>query len=95
MHVIEMEKLEGPAPLSLDCGREEQNSDLHEHAWRDQTERLSTTYLFRVHGIAAAFATVCMDALPLSRRERDVAVRYHIILAYSPAQTYARWRLCT
>jgi GNAT superfamily N-acetyltransferase len=86
MPVIEIEKLEGPVPPSFDCGREEQNRYFHEHAWHDQQERLSTTYLFVIYGIAAGFATVCMDALPLSRRERGVAIRYRWVSALKLAQ---------
>jgi GNAT superfamily N-acetyltransferase len=86
MRTIEIEKLDDLPPPSFDCGREEQNRYFHEHAWRDQQERLSTTYLFTIHGIAAGFATVCMDSLPLSQRERGVAIRYRWVSALKLAQ---------
>jgi GNAT superfamily N-acetyltransferase len=63
-------KLEEYPPLGFDCGRPQQNAFLYDRAWLDQKESLSTTYLFYVEGVLAAYATLFMDSLPLSRRER-------------------------
>jgi GNAT superfamily N-acetyltransferase len=63
-------KLDGHPPLGFDCGRQQQNAFLYDRAWLDQKESLSTTYLFYVGEVLAAYATLFMDSLPLSRRER-------------------------
>jgi GNAT superfamily N-acetyltransferase len=79
-------KLAGPPFRSFDCGREEQNEFLHRHAWHDQQESVSTTYLFSVDGLPAAYASVCMDALPLARAERSPLIRFANIGAVKLAQ---------
>jgi GNAT superfamily N-acetyltransferase len=86
MDAFEVERLEGPPPSTFDCGREEQNRHLHDQAWHNQQKRLSTTSLLMVHGIAAAFVTVCMDALPLSRQERGTAIPYRWVSSLKLAQ---------
>jgi GNAT superfamily N-acetyltransferase len=63
-------KLDGYPPLGFDCGRQQQNAFLYDRAWMDQTESLSTTYLFFVEDALAAYATLFMDSVPLSRGER-------------------------
>jgi GNAT superfamily N-acetyltransferase len=78
--------LHGPAEAGFDCGREEQNRFLYERAWPDQEAQVSVTYVYYVAGILAAYATVCMDALPLGRRERDAGVAYQDIGALKLAQ---------
>ena len=83
---FEVERLSGIPSGTFDCGRIDQNRFFREHSWTDQTERLSTTYTFQVHGITAAFATICMDALPLSRRERGSSIRYHHVSSLKLAQ---------
>jgi GNAT superfamily N-acetyltransferase len=83
---VEVDRLSGIPLASFDCGRDDQNHFFREQSWTDQVERLSTTYTFQVHGVTAAFATICMDALPLSRRERGPAIRYHHVSALKLAQ---------
>src|SRR4051794_12705806 len=86
LDLIEIERLPAPPPSTFDCGRDEQNRYFHERCWRDQSERLSTTYLMQLHGLAAGLATVCMDALPLSRRERGPAIKYQHVSSLKLAQ---------
>jgi GNAT superfamily N-acetyltransferase len=81
-----LEKLGGPPTGPFDCGRDEQNSFFLEHAWRDQVERLSTTYVLSIHGLVAAFATVCTDAIPLSRSERGTDIPYGQVASLKLAQ---------
>ncbi|HEU4560596.1 MAG TPA: GNAT family N-acetyltransferase [Longimicrobium sp.] len=81
-----MSKLDGPLFGPFDCGRSEQNEFLYEWAWKDQMERLSTTYVMDVGGMMAGFVTVCMDALPLSRSERGPDIRYRYVSALKLAQ---------
>ena len=83
---LEIAKLDGAPPYGFDCGRDEQNEFLYERAWDDQQELLSTTYLFFVKGIAAAYATVFMDSLPLARRERGLRIRYRDVAALKLGQ---------
>ena len=78
--------MEGPHTGPFDCGRDVQNAFLHDRAWADQQQRLSTTYLFGVHGLTAGFATLCMDAVPLGRKERGPSIRYQFISALKLAQ---------
>jgi GNAT superfamily N-acetyltransferase len=78
--------LDGPPEAGFDCGRDEQNRFLYERAWPDQEAQLSVTYLYYVKGMLAAYATVCMDALPLGRREREAGVVYQDIGALKLAQ---------
>lgn len=86
MTPLRVSRLDGHGPLSFDCGRDEQNEHLHVRAWEDQQQRLSTTYLLHHHGLIAAYATVCMDALPLTRKERGVTIRYQVVSALKLAQ---------
>jgi GNAT superfamily N-acetyltransferase len=83
---IKIEPIEAPPPATFDCGVDEQNRFFHERCWKDQAELLSTTYLLQVHGLAAGLATVCMDALPLSRRERGPAIEYRHVSSLKLAQ---------
>lgn len=78
--------METPPELGFDCGRAEQNSFLYDRAWRDQEAQVSVTYLYYAHGILAAYATVCMDAVPLAPRERDQTVPYQETSACKLAQ---------
>ncbi len=71
---------------SFDCRKEEQNRFFLEHSWSDQVERLSTTYVIRSLGLVAGYATVCTDALPLSRRERGPMIRFRTVSAIKLAQ---------
>lgn len=77
-------KLDGPV-FGFDCGRSEQNEFFHERAWQDQQDSLSTTYLFYVHGLVAAYATITMDSLPLGRRERG-SIPYRSVSSLKLAQ---------
>ena len=61
-------KLDDPPLFSFDCGRSEQNEFFLGRAWADQQDSLSTTYLYYVSGLVAAYATVLMDSLALDRR---------------------------
>jgi GNAT superfamily N-acetyltransferase len=76
----------GPPEAGFDCGREDQNRFLYKRAWPDQQAQLSVTYLYYVKGIIAAYASVCMDALPLGRGERGRAVRYHDVASLKLVQ---------
>lgn len=83
---VEVNRLEGMPPRPFDCGRPTQNAFFRERAWGDQQERLSTTYTFQIHGITAAFATICMDSIPLSRAERSRTIQYSWVSALKLAQ---------
>jgi GNAT superfamily N-acetyltransferase len=79
-------KLRDPVPPAVDCGRDEQNEHLRSRAWQDQEQRVSTTYLLDHFGAVAGYVTVCMDSLPLTRRERGLAIRYKYVSALKLAQ---------
>lgn len=83
---LRVQKLQDAPPAGFDCGRESQTRFLYDYAWHDQLQRVSTTYLYHVAGLLAAYATVCMDAISLGRRERPSAVRYQEIAALKLAQ---------
>lgn len=69
-------RLEDPLLPAFDCRREAQNRFLHEAAWQDQQEWLSTTYLYYAQGMLAAYATISASALTLGSRERPRSIRY-------------------
>lgn len=79
-------KLDGPPEAGFICKHEDQTSFLYERAWADQQQLVSTTYVYYVHGILAGYATVCLDAIQLSRRERGFHIKYEIIGALKLAQ---------
>ncbi|HEX5723913.1 MAG TPA: hypothetical protein VFX98_00530 [Longimicrobiaceae bacterium] len=83
---MEIRRLDGPPLPGFDCGREEQNRFFYERAWLDQRQRISTTYLYFLRGMLAAYATVCMDSLPLGRQERDADTLYKHVGALKLAQ---------
>jgi GNAT superfamily N-acetyltransferase len=86
MEDLEFQRLDGPPPSRFDCGRVEQNEFLHRHAWLDQLHLASTTYLFYLDGLLAAFAAVCNDSIPLSRDERGVGLRFSRVGSVKLAQ---------
>lgn len=83
---LEIRRLEAEPETGFDCGQEEQNTFLYTRAWADQCEGVSTTYLYYLHGILAGYATVVMDGLILSRRERPWRIRYETVGALKLAQ---------
>jgi hypothetical protein len=85
-------KLEGPPEAGFDCGREEQNWFLYERAWADQEEMISVTYRYYLHGMFAAYATVLMDGISLSFRERGSRIRYETVGATKLAQLGVDYR---
>jgi len=86
MGPVHSSKLDTEPLFAFDCGRDDQNEFLRRWAWPDQNARLSTTYLLDVNGLVAGYITVCMDSLPLSRRERGVEIRYRNVSALKLAQ---------
>lgn len=78
--------LDGPPELGFDCGHPEQNAFLYERAWPDQEEMISVTYRYYLHGILAGYATVLMDGISLSFRERGLRIRYETVGAAKLAQ---------
>ncbi len=83
---LEGDRMEGPPPSGFDCAREAQNLFFYQQAWPDQEESISTTYLYYVQGIVAAYATVCMHAIVLGTREKPRSIRYKQIPAVHLAQ---------
>jgi GNAT superfamily N-acetyltransferase len=69
-------RLEDPLLPPFDCRREAQNKFLHESAWHDQQEWISTTYLYYARGMLAAYATISASALTLGSRERPRSIRH-------------------
>jgi len=45
METLRLAKLDSSLVVPFDCGRADQNEFLHDWAWKEQLERLSTTYL--------------------------------------------------
>ncbi|HEX6748825.1 MAG TPA: GNAT family N-acetyltransferase [Longimicrobium sp.] len=83
---IFIQRLDGPPEQGFDCGTTEQNSYLYDHAWADQEESVSVTYLHYVHGILAGYSTISMDGVQLSFRERGIRIRYETVGAVKLAQ---------
>ncbi len=83
---IVVRKLDGPPEPGFDCGNDDQNSFLYERAGADQEELISVTYCYYLHGIFAAYATLLMDGISLSFRERGLRIRYETIGATKLAQ---------
>jgi GNAT superfamily N-acetyltransferase len=83
---IEGDRLEGPPPAGFDCARDAQNRFLYDSAWLDQQEAVSTTYLYYIQGLIAAYATVCMHGIVLGTRERPRSIRYKQVAAVHLAQ---------
>ena len=84
--ILARRKLAVAPPPTFDCRREGQNRFLHDWAWADQRQRLTTTYLYHAAGAIAAYAAVCMDALVLGTREKPEALRYKHIGSLKLAQ---------
>jgi GNAT superfamily N-acetyltransferase len=76
---ITSRRLEDSLLPPFDCGREAQNEFLHAWAWRDQEEWLSTTHVYFVRGIFAAYAAVSASSLVLGTREKPQAVRHRAV----------------
>lgn len=83
---VVVRKLDGPPEAGFVCDHEDQTSFLYERAWNDQQQLVSVTYLYYVHGILAGYATVCLDAIQLGRRERGFHIRYETVGALKLAQ---------
>jgi GNAT superfamily N-acetyltransferase len=87
---IEIQRLDGPPPSRFDCGRPEQNEFLHRHAWPDQLQLASTTYLVYLDGLVAAYAAVCVESIHLAREERDPKIRFAQVGSVKLAQLGVR-----
>jgi GNAT superfamily N-acetyltransferase len=83
---VKPRKLKDAPPPGFDCQRHAQNAFLYERAWDDQRERLTTTYLYFVYGVLAAYATICTDSLVLGSREKPSTVRYKYLGSIKIAQ---------
>jgi GNAT superfamily N-acetyltransferase len=83
---VDVQQLDSQPSASFDCGRDVQNAYFHDCAWSDQTELLTTTYLLHAHGLTAGFLSLCMDSIPLSRREREPSIRFRAVSALKLAQ---------
>lgn len=79
-------KLQRPPGSDFDCEQPQQNTFLHERAWTDQNERLSTTYVYCVFDVLAAFGTWVMHSIILGTREKPAGVRYRSVGALKVAQ---------
>lgn len=79
-------RLDGPPPAEFDCGRDAQSRYFRDRAWFDQQQWLTTTYVYYLGGVAAAFATVCMDSVMLGTREKPVSIPYKWVSALKLAQ---------
>lgn len=79
-------KLDGPPPVEFDCGRDAQSRYFHDRAWVDQQQWLTTTYVYYLDGVAAAFATVCMDSVMLGTREKSGSIPYKWVSSLKLAQ---------
>ena len=78
--------LDGPPEWGFDCGRADQTEFLYERAWEDQQALLSVGHLpVLPQRDTGGIRYVCIDALPLSRRERG-EVRYQEVGALKLAQ---------
>jgi GNAT superfamily N-acetyltransferase len=86
MKPLRLVRLDGPPLERFDCGRTEQNEHLHLRAWGDQQQLLSTTYVVHHSGLPAGYVTVCMDSIPLSRKERGISIPYQQVSAMKLAQ---------
>ena len=86
MMLPERRRLDIPIPLDFTSGRYDQDMFLRERAWRDQQQRLSTTYLYLMDAAVVAYATICMWSILLGTREKPAGVRYKTIAALLLAQ---------
>lgn len=79
-------KLDGPPSAEFNCGRDAQSRYFHERAWPDQQEWVTITYVYYLDGVAAAFATVCMDSIVLGTREKPAEIPYKWVGSLKLAQ---------
>jgi GNAT superfamily N-acetyltransferase len=82
----DIRRLDDNPPPGFDCGRDAQTRFLYDHALHDHLQRVSVTYLYRSGESLAAYTTLCMDAIPLGRRERPSSIRYQDVAALKLAQ---------
>lgn len=78
--------LRSPPAAGFDCGRDEQTRFVSERAWSDQKAQVSVTYGYYLGGVLVAYATLCMDAIRLGKKERESDVRYSEVGAVKLAQ---------
>lgn len=83
---VNVRVLRGPPEAGFDCGREEQTRFFSQRAWTDQQAQLSVTHCYFLGGVLVAYATLCMDAIPLGKKERESDVRYPSVGAVKLAQ---------
>lgn len=83
---LEFQRIGGSVPANFDCGRQEQNDYIHQHAYDDQKAGTSVTYLVSLHGDMVAFVTLTMDAIRLEDTERPAECRYPQLPALKLAQ---------
>ena len=78
--------MDGPPDHNFDCGRNEQNAFLYDHAWGDHSARISSTSLFYVHGILAGYSTTLMKSFSLPVKQKIATLRFKDLPATFLAQ---------
>lgn len=78
---LDIRAIDGQPEAGFESEDETYNRFLYERAWRDAKKGVSVTYLFRVKGVLAGFATVIMDRVRLGPREKPKGVTYQLIPA--------------
>jgi GNAT superfamily N-acetyltransferase len=73
---LDIHKLDSEPPTDFCCGSDDQDTFLHDHAWADQQNGLSTTYLAYRDGICVGYITVLGDAIDIPRHAWPAGARF-------------------
>jgi len=85
-HKLKFHALDGPFSDRFDCGAGEQNLFLTKHAWEQQREGYSRTFIAYVGGIACGYVTIAPSEIRLSRKERPETALFSRVSAIKLAQ---------
>jgi GNAT superfamily N-acetyltransferase len=83
---LEIEKLAVAPSDDFACPRHEQTEYFVKHAWADQQQSVSVTYVLRFKGQLVGYVTLTMDEIPLAKLERPEGVGFSRLPAVKLAQ---------
>lgn len=85
-HSLKFHILDAPVSERFDCGEQEQNRFLLEHAWSQQQANFSKTYLAYLAGILCGYVTLAQSEIKLAKSERPETALFSRLPATKLAQ---------
>jgi GNAT superfamily N-acetyltransferase len=83
---VEILKRAAPPLADFECPRPEQTEYFVKHAWENQQQSVSVTYVLLSKGTLVGYVTLTMDEIPLAKPERPEGIVFSRLPALKLAQ---------